>query len=159
MGKVDFVCFSSNPSAPDLLLKLVRSGKQNDELWGTHLILSPFPSPSASLMSPALYLFRGRMLFIYFLFLAVLGLPSCLDFSLVVTSRGYSLLQFPASYFGGFSCWGAQALGHTYSVVSACRPQNVSSVVVVLGLSCSAACGIFPDQGLNPCPLPWQVDS
>ena len=26
------------------------------------------------------------------------------------------------------------------------------------GLSCSEACGIFPDQGLNPCPLLWQVD-
>ena len=27
-----------------------------------------------------------------------------------------------------------------------------SSVVVVHGFSCSAACGIFLDQGLNPCP-------
>ena len=27
------------------------------------------------------------------------------------------------------------------------------------GLSCSAACGIFPDQGSNLCPLPWQADS
>ena len=26
------------------------------------------------------------------------------------------------------------------------------------GLSCSAACGIFPDQGLNLCPLHWQED-
>ena len=32
-------------------------------------------------------------------------------------------------------------------------------VVVVHGLSCSAACGIFPDQGLNPRPLGGQVDS
>ena len=23
----------------------------------------------------------------------------------------------------------------------------------------SAACGIFPDQGSNPCPLNWQADS
>ena len=35
----------------------------------------------------------------------------------------------------------------------------MGSVTVARGLSCSAACGIFPDQGLNPCPLPWQVDS
>ena len=28
-----------------------------------------------------------------------------------------------------------------------------SSVVVARGLSCPAACGIFPDQGLNMCPL------
>ena len=27
------------------------------------------------------------------------------------------------------------------------------------GLSCSEACGIYPDQGLNPCPLLWQMDS
>ena len=26
-------------------------------------------------------------------------------------------------------------------------------------LSCPMACGIFPDRGLNPCPLHWQVDS
>ena len=25
--------------------------------------------------------------------------------------------------------------------------------------SCFAACGIFPDQGSNPCPLHWQADS
>ena len=25
------------------------------------------------------------------------------------------------------------------------------------GLSCSMACGIFPDQGSNPCPLHWQA--
>ena len=27
------------------------------------------------------------------------------------------------------------------------------------GLSCSAACGIFPEQGSNPCSLHWQADS
>ena len=27
------------------------------------------------------------------------------------------------------------------------------------GLSCSMACGIFPDQGSNPCLLHWQADS
>ena len=26
-------------------------------------------------------------------------------------------------------------------------------------VSCSAACGIFPDQGSNPRPLHWEVDS
>ena len=33
------------------------------------------------------------------------------------------------------------------------------SVIVVHRLSCSSACGVFPDQGSNPCLLPWQVDS
>ena len=33
------------------------------------------------------------------------------------------------------------------------------SVVVAHGPICSVACGIFPDQGSNPCPLHWQADS
>ena len=33
------------------------------------------------------------------------------------------------------------------------------SAIVAHGPSCSAACGIFPDQGSNPCPLHWQADS
>ena len=42
---------------------------------------------------------------------------------------------------------GAQALGAQ------------TSAVVVCGLSCPAARGVFPDQGGNPCPPRWQVDS
>ena len=37
--------------------------------------------------------------------------------------------------------------------------RRARSVVVAHGPSCSAACGIFPDQGSNPCPLHWQADS
>ena len=37
--------------------------------------------------------------------------------------------------------------------------RRAGSEVVAHGLSCSAACGIFPDQGSNPCPLHWQADS
>ena len=37
--------------------------------------------------------------------------------------------------------------------------SRAGSVVVAHGPSCSAACGIFPDQGSNPCPLHWQADS
>ena len=37
--------------------------------------------------------------------------------------------------------------------------RGAGSVVVAHGLSCSAACGIFPDQGSNPCSLHWQADS
>ena len=36
---------------------------------------------------------------------------------------------------------------------------HVGLVVVAHRLSCSVACGIFPDQGSNPCPLHWQADS
>ena len=37
--------------------------------------------------------------------------------------------------------------------------RRAGSAIVAHGPSCSAACGIFPDQGSNPCPLPWQADS
>ena len=43
-----------------------------------------------------------------------------------------------------------------------CGPQLLQHpglAVAAHGLSCSMACGIFPDQGLNPCPLHWQADS
>ena len=38
-------------------------------------------------------------------------------------------------------------------------PRRSGSAVVAHGPSCSTACGIFPDQGSNPCPLHWQADS
>ena len=44
----------------------------------------------------------------------------------------------PASPCGGFSCWGAQILGHVG--FSSC---SMGSEVVVHGLSCSVACGIL----------------
>ena len=37
--------------------------------------------------------------------------------------------------------------------------RRTGSAVVAHGPSCSAACGIFPDQGSNLCPLHWQADS
>ena len=37
--------------------------------------------------------------------------------------------------------------------------RRAGSVVVAHGPSCSAAHGIFPDQGSNPCALHWQADS
>ena len=45
------------------------------------------------------------------------------------------------------------------TVVAILRLLSTSSVVVAHGLSCSMACGIFPDQGLNPCLLHWQGNS
>ena len=69
-----------------------------------------------------------------------------------------------ASHCGGFSCCGARALGTGFSscgtwasVVVACGLQSAGSVVVVHRVNCSAACGIFLDQGLNPCPLTSQL--
>ena len=49
------------------------------------------------------------------------------------------------------------------SMVVALWLQSVGSLVVghncTVSLICSAARGIFPEQGLNLCPLLWQKDS
>ena len=59
-----------------------------------------------------------------------------------------------ASHYRDFSYCGAQPLGH--AGFSSC---DTGLVVVVNGLSCSKAYGIFPEQGSNSCPLRWQADS
>ena len=45
------------------------------------------------------------------------------------------------------------------SLVMEYRLKSAGSAVVVHGLSCPAACGIFPDQGLSLCLLCYKVDS
>ena len=67
--------------------------------------------------------------------------------SLVVASRGRS-----SSRCTGLSLLRPLLLWSTGS-------RCAGSVVVAHGPSCSVACGIFPDQGSNPCPLHWQADS
>ena len=42
------------------------------------------------------------------------------------------------------------------SLVGETGSRHTGSVVVGHGLRCSIADRIFPDQGLNPCPLHWQ---
>ena len=82
--------------------------------------------------------FIFKILFIYFwlcwVFIAAHELP------LVAKSR--TTLHWWRSGFslGGFSSCGAL-------------------VIVMHRHSCLMASGIFPDQGLNLCPLHWQVDS
>jgi len=45
------------------------------------------------------------------------------------------------------------------SVIMTCGLWHLDSEVTVLRLNFSAACGITPHQGLDPCPLRWQADS
>ena len=85
--------------------------------------------------------------FFYILFLAVLGLRFCV--------RAFS------------SCGERGPL-----FIAVCRPLTIAASLVAehrlqtrrlsscgSRASCSAACGIFPDQGSNPCPLHWQAES
>ena len=85
------------------------------------------------------FLFLFKNLFIYFwlcwVFLSVRGL------SLVAASRGHS-----SSRCAGLSLSRPLLL---WSIGS----RGAGSVVVAHGPSCSAACGILPDQGSNPRPL------
>ena len=46
-----------------------------------------------------------------------------------------------------------------HRLLSAQAPERTGSITVVHWLSCPTACGIFPDQGSDPCSLHWQADS
>ena len=90
--------------------------------------------------SVQMFFFPLKFIFIY-LFLAALGLCPCIcsEWQLVFVAW-----IFP---YGGFSCCGAKALGlRTQQLL------RVGSVVVAPGLSCSAACGIFPTKNQTHVP-------
>ena len=64
-----------------------------------------------------------------------------------------------ASHSGGFSRCRAR-LQDTWSPIAAVPGlQSTGSAVVAHRINCSAACGIFPDRGSNPCLLHRQADS
>ena len=90
----------------------------------------------------------------YLFVLSVLGLhPGC-RLSLVGVSLQWLLLLW-----GAGSRARTQYLQHVDSVAAERKLWSVGSIVVVCGLSCFLACGIFPDQVSNSCSLHWQVDS
>ena len=72
-----------------------------------------------------------------------------------VSVRGLS----PVVASGGHSSSRCVGLSLSRPLVVEHGSRRAGSVVVAHGLSCSAACGIFPDQGSNPCPLHRQADS
>ena len=88
------------------------------------------------------------------------------ELSVVAASRGYSSLQcagFPLQWLLLLQKMGSGVLASVAAVpgLSGCgsRPPEYGSVVMVHGLNCPSACGIFLDQGSNPCSLHWQMDS
>ena len=105
-----------------------------------------------------------NFLFYLFLFLAVLDLCCCTAF-LQLWGAGTTLqLQCMGFPFHWLLLWSPSSRVHglqqlQQGVVVVPRLQSSDSVVVVHRFSCSTACGIFPDQGLNLCPLHWQADS
>ena len=90
-----------------------------------------------------LFFKKNYYLFIWlcWVFISVRGLPP------VAASGGHS-----SSRCAGLSSSRPLLLRSTGS-------RRAGSVIVAHGPSCSAACGILPDQGSNPCPLHKQADS
>ena len=136
-----------------------------DEFCNIYITGSAFLSPTSTLIYPwsvlneRSKLLRIRLLLLLFFFEIYLlhhhhpppPRPLCWVFvaarrlSLVGMSGGYSLLR----------CMGflLQRLPLLWSVGF----NHMGSAVAARGLCCSTSCGIFPDQGLNLCPLHWQV--
>ena len=84
------------------------------------------------------------------------GLHCCPGFSLAAASGGYSLVALC-----GLLIVAASLVEVACGLNSCCSGSSrvKGSAAVPHGLSCSTACGIFPDQGSNLCLLHWQVDS
>ena len=75
----------------------------------------------------------------------------------------FSFSISPTNEYSGLISTGSRALGFQSlplmgSLVLAPWLQSTVSTIVAHGCSCSRACGIFLDQGLNSCLLHWQMD-
>ena len=91
--------------------------------------------------------------FFFFFFFNFIHLWLCWVF---VSVRGLS----PAVASGGHSSLRCAGLSPSRPLpLRSTDSRHAGSAIVAHGPSRSAACGILPDQGSNPCPLHWQADS
>ena len=111
--------------------------------------------------------------FLIYLFMAVLGLRFCARaFSscgergpLLISVRGpltieASLVAEHRLQTRRLSNCGSRALSLSRPLLlRSTGSRRAGPVTVAHGHSCSAARGILPDQGSNPCALHWQADS
>ena len=117
--------------------------------------------------SNLIFFFFYKFIYFIYLFLAVLGPRRCARAPSSCGERGPppTAVRRPLTAAAppiaehGLQAHGLQQLWHLGSVVVAHRLQSAGSAVAAHEPSCSAACGIPPDQGSNPCPLHWQADS
>ena len=118
-------------------------------------ILNPYQISYLRIFSPILWIvFSLSFLIFFFKIFIYLFIYSCVGSSflcegfLQLRRAGATLHRGArASHYCGLSCWRSTG------------SRRAGSVIVAHGPSCSAACGILPDQGSNPCPLHWQADS
>ena len=110
------------------------------------------PGPALEPVSPALA--GGFFFFFFFLkFILFIYLWLCWVF---VSVRGPS----PVAASGGHPSSRCAGLSPSQPLLlQSTGSRRAGSVAVAHGPSRSAACGILPDQGSNPCPLHWQADS
>ena len=116
-------------------------------MWADPARRYNFDQGSFLFLTSFFFFFNFIYLFIYIYFWPCWVFVSVQGPSLVVASGGHS-----SSRCVGLSLSRPLLLRSTGS-------RRAGSVVVAHGPSCSAAYGIFPDQGSNPCPLHWQADS
>ena len=90
--------------------------------------------------------FNGNAIYL-FIYFGCVGSSFLWGLPLVVASEGHSSSR----------CVGLWLLRPL--LLRSTGSRRAGSVVVAHGPSRSAACGIFPDQDSNPCPLHWQADS
>ena len=109
----------------------------------------------SNVMVTFFFFFKGTPLLFFLLLFIYLLIYFCLCW-VFVSVRGLSPVaasrDHSSSRCAGLSLSRPLLLRSTSS-------RHAGSVVVAHGPSRSAACGIFPDQGSNPCPLHWQADS
>ena len=123
----------------------------------TDRVIPVFPGVSAPISnSQSVHSFLFFRLILFFgcggsLLLHTGFLSSFCELGLLFTAV-YDLLTTAASLV-------EQSLGTQASAEVTQGLSSASSGVVAHRLSCSTACGIFPDQGLNLCLLQWQSDA
>ena len=138
------------------------SGRIFSSFWRSTAFLGSWPLSPSSKPSSCFFFFKSWVLHLFFfsfklwvyLFIYLFihlwlcwVLASVQGLSLVAASGGHS-----SSRCAGPSLSRPLFLRSTGS-------RRAGSAIVAHGPSRSAACGIFPDQGSNPCPLHWQADS
>ena len=120
--------------------------------WRFSFNISPSVTSVTSVTDFVTHSFIHSFLSVPALCCCVLAFSSCCEFRLLFAAvhrlliAEASLAADQGSRASELSCCGRQTLEHQ---LSSCEH----------GLSCFVGCGIFPDQGLNPCPLHWQADS
>ena len=133
-----------------LFFKAVLGLQQNGQ-EGTEIPHDPPPSHTciAIIKSGSFFLFSFKFINL-FIYLFIFG---CVGSSFLC--EGFLQLRWA----GATLHCGARASHRRGLSVAEHRLQTRKLSSRGSGLSCPAACGIFPDQGSNPCPLHWQADS